>query len=977
MMSIRIHAALACATLAAGALAQNPEDAVRTPRAAEVLGSPTLAPQAPADAAARRGMRSGEELFTAPIRSGEDDNGYRYGTWGSGPDYKASFHDGFAFYPVLGDRYPHNLPLQWQTSSVRVGGEELLVAGRAPSAKASDWRYEYRFGAVTEAYDLRKDGVEQTFVLESRPAASGELLIEGRVSTELLAPERGFAHAALTFNHTDGTPIIGYGAATAVDAMGRRFPMDSAYADGTIRLRLAAGDLAAASFPLVVDPLLGNLIVSFDSTSRQASFPDVARDDAGNQLMTVYGRLNSGGDYDAFARITADDFTGTTLVWTDVTASWSTRRCDVAFVGGAGRWIVVIQRDFPSPTGSWIRYHTRASGDLVASSTYTALAGSSGNTLSAPDVGGTDAFSSGNNALVVYQSDVGLASSANSEVYAQLVDVAANTAGAPINLEVGATYDRETPSVNQVSDGGTASWICCWTQLDNAIAEDDWDLIIRRLDSAGVSQGRSFLGNASATVHAYVPKIAGRGGRYAACYGESPNPAGVQVNSWANEIWIQRFDWSEVSSTATTFDRVRVRAGGTADFFNGNIAYDNNTDSHFGLVYHSDAWDVFAAHSRECARSAQTLRVVDPAPQAPSPPIRRRRGGGRVSRPVRGRLDLPRQQEAARAYCGLGCGPMPALRARERIHRTGSQMLAGGRIRGHAEVERQIVSQPLRADQACSSAGPCRSSASRSSRSACTATSRWFSRLSSSSASSAAQAASFSTQACSARRNSGRRASGLPRRSLRSSPAAARSPRFASARIASIATSRSLPLAKASNSPRTSLPLLAARTRTPILRSAGSSRRPSSRRSQATNAWSFAAAASTGSSTRALPFAAAAAMRRNSGKSDGLRTSTQAPSRSSCAATQVATPARFTSASTRAAASACLRLQSSCAHAAASRRSWSFALARRASSSSLESLAPPSPRRALRRSIGVPVVRISTRMGFATSCLDALNAEIA
>jgi hypothetical protein len=44
-----------------------------------------------------------------------------------------------------------------------------------------------------------------------------------------------------------------------------------------------------------------------------------------------------------------------------------------------------------------------------------------------------------------------------------------------------------------------------------------------------------------------------------------------------------------------------------------------------------------------------------------------------------------------------------ALRARERIHRTGSQMLAGGRIRGHAEVERQIVSQPLSAKTAASS----------------------------------------------------------------------------------------------------------------------------------------------------------------------------------------------------------------------------------------------------------------------------------
>jgi hypothetical protein len=63
-----------------------------------------------------------------------------------------------------------------------------------------------------------------------------------------------------------------------------------------------------------------------------------------------------------------------------------------------------------------------------------------------------------------------------------------------------------------------------------------------------------------------------------------------------------------------------------------------------------------------CARRARTSWVVDPAPQAPSPPIRRRRGGGRVSRPMRGRLALPRPQGPARALDrGFGCGLMPAL----------------------------------------------------------------------------------------------------------------------------------------------------------------------------------------------------------------------------------------------------------------------------------------------------------------------------
>ncbi len=243
-----------------------------------------------------------------------------------------------------------------------------------------------------------------------------------------------------------------------------------------------------------------------------------------------------------------------------------------------------------------------------------------------------------------------------------------NTVGAAINLEVGATFDRETPSVNQVSDGGTASWICCWTQLDNAIAEDDWDLIIRRLDSAGVSQGRSFLGNASATVHAYVPKIAGRGGRYGACWGEDPNPAGVQLNGWANEIWVQRFDWSETSASATSFDRVRVRAGGVSDFWNGNIAYDSNTDSHLALVYHSEAFDVFAARAGYDGGVCEAVTVYNTASLAFSPGITfdddnnrfplvfTANETGAEPNPVYGRLFVYPTFGAPANY-GVGCGP--------------------------------------------------------------------------------------------------------------------------------------------------------------------------------------------------------------------------------------------------------------------------------------------------------------------------------
>ncbi|MGE0143686.1 MAG: hypothetical protein AB7I19_11195 [Planctomycetota bacterium] len=670
-MNAFLRSIASTAALASVLLAQNPEDLPGAPLAPQggdhlgaVLPRAAAAPGASRDAA----QTLGTDIYTCPIRSGQDDNGYTYGTWASGPNYKASFHDGFAFYPVLGTRYPSNLPLAWRTVGASIGQTELLGSDEQALPNASDWRFEYRFTNFTEAYDLLPTGVEQTFVFASKPEGDGDLVVRGRVTTELHASPRGPLHGAIDFVHADGTQILKYGAATAIDADGRRFPMDSAFANGEITLRLAGSVVAEARFPLVVDPLVGSTIVAFDSSNRQASQPDLARDDTANQLLVSYSRATSGSDYDAFARLFADDFSGTSIVWNDLTASWSTRLCDTAFVGGPDRWIIVVQRDFPSPTGSWIRFHTRASADAVLSSAWTALAGSNGNSLTNLDVGGTDAFSTGNNALVVYQSDVGLTNSSTSEVFAQLVDVVNNTVGAPIDLEPAVNRDRETPSVNQVSDGGTASWICCWTQVDNTITDDDWDLIIRRIDSTGTSRGRSFLGNGSASVHAYRPKIAGRGGRYTAVYGESPNSAGAQANGWAETIWVHRFNWSEVSANAEPLQRVEVRSAGAANFWSGNIAYDNNTDSHWAVVYHGDDWNVYAARVGYNGGVCEAVTVYNTASFGFSPGITfnddanefplvfTATESGAQPQPVYGvRFTYPTFNQPA--LYGIGCGP--------------------------------------------------------------------------------------------------------------------------------------------------------------------------------------------------------------------------------------------------------------------------------------------------------------------------------
>ena len=60
--------------------------------------------------------------------------------------------------------------LRWRTTSAKVGEVELVQD--APQHHRADFRYEYRFGPITEAYDVLAEGLEQTFVLHQRPSTA-------------------------------------------------------------------------------------------------------------------------------------------------------------------------------------------------------------------------------------------------------------------------------------------------------------------------------------------------------------------------------------------------------------------------------------------------------------------------------------------------------------------------------------------------------------------------------------------------------------------------------------------------------------------------------------------------------------------------------------------------------------------------------------------------------------------------------------
>ncbi len=529
--------------------------------------------------------------FTIPIHSAEPDPvGGEYGIWASGPDYKVSFHDGFAFYPLLGRSYPENLPLLWKTESVTAGGRSLVPPGTAPETRFTDWRFEYRYPGITEAYDVRKSGVEQTFVLASPPPLPGDLVVTGRITTRLEADPAHEKQGPLVFKDRKGTALVRYGSAWAVDAAGRKTEVLTSFDGARIRLTLRGSWLARAAFPVTIDPIVARERLSYWIGAKYGGprFPDIGRDDLKNQVLVTYARYFSASDLDGYARLCNDYFKVSYPVFWDITSKWSTSRLTVAFVGGARRWVVAFERDFLSPKASAIRVHLHDSGDPNTSLSYIYLPYRGGYTYRYPDVGGTFSHSTGNNALIVYQVDktTTQANTPYSDVLGVLLDAKTGKAGAPFVLgrnPSGALLDQEHPSVSQVSDGANGSWIVAWQFYENNVVKDDWEVMAARITHTGYKAGWTLLAQPRLNViHKFFPKVEGRKGHYLVAYLTSPKQARFH-GWWGTQLWTQPCDWAENSSAPGRRGTDRTIWKGYC--VHSGLAFDTNTTSHWAVAF--------------------------------------------------------------------------------------------------------------------------------------------------------------------------------------------------------------------------------------------------------------------------------------------------------------------------------------------------------------------------------------------------------
>ncbi|MFN3240675.1 MAG: hypothetical protein ACE37K_04095 [Planctomycetota bacterium] len=275
-------------------------------------------------------------LHTHPSVAGQPD----YGWWAGGPSWKASFHDGLAFYPYRGSER-ERVQLHWRTASITAGGEALPLD--ACGSSQTDDCYQTHYPGVTELYELSEHGVEQKFVFDRRPARPGAIVVTGRLSGDFEVDSRTARHEELLFC-VDGEPTVRYGKAFAIGADGRRVAVPASVDGDLLRLHVPAEFVAAARFPLTIDPLIGNALINSNFNASPATTVEVACSTELDQMVVSFVRQFSLFDRDAFSLVGKQDFTGFTYHWIENSASYGVSDLDVAYCQGQRSYVIASYR---------------------------------------------------------------------------------------------------------------------------------------------------------------------------------------------------------------------------------------------------------------------------------------------------------------------------------------------------------------------------------------------------------------------------------------------------------------------------------------------------------------------------------------------------------------------------------------------------------------------------------------------------------
>ncbi len=319
---------------------------------------------------------------------------------GGGVRYDVEFAGGrMTFTPALGSNARDVHPLQFALESIRRGSTTILEADGSPHVSADGYVVSQRRGAITERFDVRGEGVELSYVFPTRIGGAGDLVVRGRLTTDLTTEHRGETRGPIRLT-AEGIGGVEIGRVTGIDAVGRTEPGSMRF-DGThLELVLPSMFVDTAAYPLVLDPLIGT---SFNAGSdlNDDDQADVAYTNLSNEYLVVWRRTFTGAD----TRIRAQRINGTTGAkiggFLSITGGNSNSKPAVAAVATTNRFLVVWQSG-PSPFGPFDINCRAVNGGSGALSAIVPVAAGVTNEHS-PDVGGERV--SDNEAVVVWVDD--------------------------------------------------------------------------------------------------------------------------------------------------------------------------------------------------------------------------------------------------------------------------------------------------------------------------------------------------------------------------------------------------------------------------------------------------------------------------------------------------------------------------------------------------------------------------------------------
>ncbi len=306
---------------------------------------------------------------------------------GAGSDYRVVFDaDGITFTPALGRQAPAEMPWRFSLDSIERGEDVVYArdAGSAVNPTRSGLRASFtRTRDITERYDVRSEGVEQSFVFGCPLPGQGDLVVRGKIDSDLENRFRGESSDGLAFACAFGEITVG--GVTGIDAVGRRVAGTLRYDGDSMELVLPAAFVDEAVYPLVLDPLIGFDWTVGASLSEDTD-ADVAWGGSPSAYTAVWTRPYSAGTADVLGQRFTESGWEAGFNMHVIAAAGNNVRPSIASSKGSRRFLCVWENRPTSGGGGSSDLWMRAINDDGSMSNTVTLAATGADEVD-PDVG--------------------------------------------------------------------------------------------------------------------------------------------------------------------------------------------------------------------------------------------------------------------------------------------------------------------------------------------------------------------------------------------------------------------------------------------------------------------------------------------------------------------------------------------------------------------------------------------------------------